>query len=224
MGARGNSGVITSQILAGIAHGLAGKRRFNGLDLAHALDEGTKTAYKAVAKPVEGTILTVIREASAAAVAAAERDNNVETVLAATRRCGRAGRREDAVAAADPARGARRRLGRPGPVPPVPGGARRGARPPDRAPARRRRRPPSTPRSTPARRARAGARPGCRGGRVRLRDGLPAPRPAPASRSTSRRSRRTSSRSATRCWSPATGCWPRSTSTTTGPTRSSRTA
>ncbi|HEY6570576.1 MAG TPA: DAK2 domain-containing protein [Candidatus Limnocylindrales bacterium] len=84
MGARGNSGVITSQILAGMAHGLAGKRRFNGLDLAHALDEGTKTAYKAVAKPVEGTILTVIREASAAAVAAAERDNNVETVLAAT--------------------------------------------------------------------------------------------------------------------------------------------
>ncbi len=84
MGARGNSGVITSQILAGIAHGLAGKRRFNGLDLAHALDAGTKTAYKAVAKPVEGTILTVIREASAAAIAAAERDNNVETVLAAT--------------------------------------------------------------------------------------------------------------------------------------------
>jgi DAK2 domain fusion protein YloV len=84
MGARGNSGVITSQILAGIAHGLAGKRRFNGLDLAHALDAGTKTAYKAVAKPVEGTILTVIREASAAAVAAAERDNNVEKVLEAT--------------------------------------------------------------------------------------------------------------------------------------------
>ena len=84
MGARGNSGVITSQILAGIAHGLQGKKQFNGLDLAHALDAGTKTAYKAVAKPVEGTILTVIREASAAAVAAAERDNNVETVLAAT--------------------------------------------------------------------------------------------------------------------------------------------
>src|SRR5690348_7866252 len=84
MGARGNSGVITSQILAGIAHGLQGKTRFNGLDLAHALDAGTKTAYKAVAKPVEGTILTVIREASAAAVAAAERENNVETVLAAT--------------------------------------------------------------------------------------------------------------------------------------------
>ncbi len=84
MGARGNSGVIASQILAGMAHGLAGKRRFNGLDLAHALDAGTKMAYKAVARPVEGTILTVIREASAAAVSAAERDNNVENVLAAT--------------------------------------------------------------------------------------------------------------------------------------------
>jgi DAK2 domain fusion protein YloV len=84
MGARGNSGVITSQILRGIEEGMAGKRRFNGLDLAHALDLGAKTAYKAVAKPVEGTILTVIREAAAAAVAAAERDSNVETVLQAT--------------------------------------------------------------------------------------------------------------------------------------------
>jgi DAK2 domain fusion protein YloV len=84
MGARGNSGVITSQILRGIEAGMAGKRRFNGLDLAHALDLGAKQAYKAVPKPVEGTILTVIREAAAAAVVAAERDNNVETVLAAT--------------------------------------------------------------------------------------------------------------------------------------------
>jgi DAK2 domain fusion protein YloV len=84
MGARGNSGVITSQILRGFAEGLAGKRRFNGLDLANALESGTKAAYGAVAKPVEGTILTVIREASAAAVAAAERDNDVETVLTAT--------------------------------------------------------------------------------------------------------------------------------------------
>ncbi len=84
MGARGNSGVIASQILKGMETGMAGKRRFNGLDLAHALDLGAKTAYKAVAKPVEGTILTVIREAAAAAVVAAERDNNVELVLAAT--------------------------------------------------------------------------------------------------------------------------------------------
>jgi DAK2 domain fusion protein YloV len=83
MGARGNSGVITSQIFKGIETGMVGKRRFNGLDLAHALDLGAKTAYKAVARPVEGTILTVIREAAAAAVIAAERDNNVESVLAA---------------------------------------------------------------------------------------------------------------------------------------------
>src|SRR6185369_4186559 len=74
MGARGNSGVITSQILRGIAEGLAGKTKFNALDLANALDQGTKAAYGAVAKPVEGTILTVIREASAAAVASAEQE------------------------------------------------------------------------------------------------------------------------------------------------------
>ena len=84
MGARGNSGVITSQIFRGMSEGLGGKKRFNGLDLAHALTEGTKTAYSAVAKPVEGTILTVIRESAAAAVAAAEHDNDIEVVLAAT--------------------------------------------------------------------------------------------------------------------------------------------
>jgi DAK2 domain fusion protein YloV len=84
MGARGNSGVITSQIFRGMAEGLGGKRRFNGLDLAHALSIGTQTAYGAVVKPVEGTILTVIREASAASVRAAELDNDIETVLAAT--------------------------------------------------------------------------------------------------------------------------------------------
>ena len=84
MGARGNSGVITSQILRGIAEGLAGKTKFNGLDLANALDQGTRAAYGAVAKPVEGTILTVIREASAAAVEAAEREPTIDAVLAAT--------------------------------------------------------------------------------------------------------------------------------------------
>ena len=84
MGARGNSGVITSQILRGVAEGLAGKARFNGLDLANALDSGTRAAYGAVAKPVEGTILTVIREASAAAVTAAERSNDLEAVLTVT--------------------------------------------------------------------------------------------------------------------------------------------
>jgi len=84
MGARGNSGVITSQIFRGMAEGLAGKRRFNGLDLAHALSQGARTAYAAVAKPVEGTILTVIRESAVGAVEAAERDNDIEFVLGAT--------------------------------------------------------------------------------------------------------------------------------------------
>jgi hypothetical protein len=84
MGARGNSGVITSQIFRGMAEALGGKSRFNGLDLANALQQGAKTAYGAVAKPVEGTILTVIREAADAAVATAEQTNDIETVLAAT--------------------------------------------------------------------------------------------------------------------------------------------
>jgi DAK2 domain fusion protein YloV len=84
MGARGNSGVITSQILRGIAEDLAGKRRFNGLDLAHALRAGARTAYAAVAKPVEGTMLTVVREAAEEAVERAEQENDLEAVLAAT--------------------------------------------------------------------------------------------------------------------------------------------
>lgn len=84
MGARGNSGVITSQIFRGMADGLNGKTRFNGLDLAHALSEGARTAYAAVAKPVEGTILTVIRESAAAAVAGAEQDADIEAVLGVT--------------------------------------------------------------------------------------------------------------------------------------------
>jgi DAK2 domain fusion protein YloV len=84
MGARGNSGVITSQIFRGMSEALGGKSRFNGLDLAHALSEGARTAYGAVAKPVEGTILTVIRESAVAAVTAAERDPDIESVLGAT--------------------------------------------------------------------------------------------------------------------------------------------
>ncbi|HVA86145.1 MAG TPA: DAK2 domain-containing protein [Candidatus Saccharimonadales bacterium] len=82
MGARGNSGVITSQIFRGMAEGFGGKRRFNGLDLAHALRIGADTAYAAVLKPVEGTILTVVRDAAEAAVEAAERTNDLEAVLA----------------------------------------------------------------------------------------------------------------------------------------------
>ncbi len=83
-GARGNSGVILSQVVRGVAEGLAGKRRFNALDLANALALGSTAAYGAVPRPVEGTMLTVIREASAAAVEAAERANDLEAVLAAS--------------------------------------------------------------------------------------------------------------------------------------------
>jgi DAK2 domain fusion protein YloV len=83
MGARGNSGVIASQIFRGMADGLGGKHRFGGADLAHALTQGTATAYKAVAKPVEGTILTVVREAAAAAVSAADAGGDLEDVLTA---------------------------------------------------------------------------------------------------------------------------------------------
>ncbi|MFI5292546.1 MAG: DAK2 domain-containing protein, partial [Candidatus Limnocylindrales bacterium] len=84
MGARGNSGVILSQIFRGMSEAVKGRKRLNGLDLAHALAAGRETAYAAVAKPVEGTILTVIREASAAAVTSAERDPDIEGVLTAT--------------------------------------------------------------------------------------------------------------------------------------------
>ncbi len=82
-GARGNSGVILSQIVRGMAEGLAGKRRFNGLDLAHALRMASAAAYGAVPRPVEGTMLTVIRECADAAIEAAERDNDIDAVLAA---------------------------------------------------------------------------------------------------------------------------------------------
>ncbi|MDD4876804.1 MAG: DAK2 domain-containing protein [Dehalococcoidales bacterium] len=67
MGARGNSGVILSQIWYGIARGLEGKKSFTGGDLANALLEAASTAYKGISNPVEGTILTVIRESAAAA-------------------------------------------------------------------------------------------------------------------------------------------------------------
>ena len=69
MGARGNSGVITSQILRGVAEGLVGANNVNATpaDVATALRNGVKVAFKAVRKPVEGTILTVLRDVSARA-------------------------------------------------------------------------------------------------------------------------------------------------------------
>ena len=66
MGARGNSGVILSQLFRGFATGLDGLEVATIEDLANALDSGVRTAYKAVMKPVEGTILTVARQSSAA--------------------------------------------------------------------------------------------------------------------------------------------------------------
>ena len=65
MGARGNSGVITSQIFRGFAEGMQNKDEITVNDLSEAFENGVQVAYKAVVKPVEGTILTVIREASA---------------------------------------------------------------------------------------------------------------------------------------------------------------
>ena len=68
MGARGNSGVILSQILRGISKGLEGKTSVDSVELANAFVEGSKAAYKAVMKPTEGTILSVIRAASEGAI------------------------------------------------------------------------------------------------------------------------------------------------------------
>ena len=65
LGARGNSGVILSQTLRGLAAGLAGKKTFTAPDLADAMQEAERLAYRAVIKPVEGTILTVVREMAA---------------------------------------------------------------------------------------------------------------------------------------------------------------
>ncbi|MCQ2801826.1 MAG: DAK2 domain-containing protein [Bacilli bacterium] len=66
MGARGNSGVITSQIFRGFAQALEGKKTINAQAFADAFQKGAEVAYKAVMRPVEGTILTVIRESSSA--------------------------------------------------------------------------------------------------------------------------------------------------------------
>lgn len=64
MGARGNSGVITSQIFRGIFQALEDNETVDALQLAHALVNGSRVAYRAVMRPVEGTILTVVREAA----------------------------------------------------------------------------------------------------------------------------------------------------------------
>ena len=84
MGARGNSGVILSQILRGIARSLDDEPTLTGPRFAAALSEGSRIAYKGVNRPVEGTILTVIREAAAAAEQAALVNPDLHFILART--------------------------------------------------------------------------------------------------------------------------------------------
>jgi len=84
MGARGNSGVILSQIFRGFARAVEGKSSLTPGELAAAFEEAANAAYRAVNKPTEGTILTVAREAGrAAATAASSPDANVPRVIAA---------------------------------------------------------------------------------------------------------------------------------------------
>ncbi|EMC03368.1 DAK2 domain-containing protein [Streptococcus mutans] len=84
MGARGNSGVITSQLFRGFGQSIKNKEELTGKDLAQALQAGVEVAYKAVMKPVEGTILTVSRGAATAAIKKSENtDDTVEVMQAA---------------------------------------------------------------------------------------------------------------------------------------------
>lgn len=81
MGARGNSGVILSQLFRGFARGLKGKKKINTRDLAEALKTASDTAYKAVMKPVEGTILTVARESAEAALIIANSEEDIQAFV-----------------------------------------------------------------------------------------------------------------------------------------------
>ena len=81
MGARGNSGVILSQLLRGFAKRLHGLKTADAMDLAAAFQEGSNVAYKAVMRPVEGTILTVARVGSRAGVQAARSGADIPGVV-----------------------------------------------------------------------------------------------------------------------------------------------
>ena len=82
MGARGNSGVITSQIFRGFSAALEGKEKVDAVLLANAFKNGSDVAYKAVMRPVEGTILTVIRESSTSLVKKVKSGDSIEETLA----------------------------------------------------------------------------------------------------------------------------------------------
>lgn len=81
MGARGNSGVILSQIWRGLARELRDKESFNAADLAKAMQQAADTAYHGVMRPVEGTILTVVRESAAEATDAAKKSQDLRFML-----------------------------------------------------------------------------------------------------------------------------------------------
>ncbi|MGL6105351.1 DAK2 domain-containing protein [Romboutsia sp.] len=81
MGARGNSGVILSQIIRGFSKSIEGKDKISTEDLAKALKNGSDTAYKAVIKPIEGTILTVVRESGEYAVKTYKKEKDLIAFL-----------------------------------------------------------------------------------------------------------------------------------------------
>ena len=81
MGARGNSGVILSQLFRGMTQYIAEKSEIDAKEFAAAVQNGVSIAYKAIIKPVEGTILTVAREAAEAGVKAAENTTSVIEVM-----------------------------------------------------------------------------------------------------------------------------------------------
>jgi len=81
MGARGNSGVILSQIWRGFAHGLDGNHDLTGESIAVAMRVAAETAYRGVVKPVEGTILTVVREVSEETTIAAEETDDIVEIF-----------------------------------------------------------------------------------------------------------------------------------------------
>lgn len=83
MGARGNSGVILSQLFRGVGDAIAQSSQVGGAELAGALEQGSRAAFAAVAEPVEGTMLTVMRDASVAAARAAGESTRLQDVLAA---------------------------------------------------------------------------------------------------------------------------------------------
>ena len=83
MGARGNSGVILSQLFRGMSQYIADKKEVNAKEFAEAIQNGVSIAYKAIIKPVEGTILTVAREAAEAGVKASDNTTSVVEVMEA---------------------------------------------------------------------------------------------------------------------------------------------